>query len=344
MNRKHFLSSLISTGIGIPAFSRFAQAASRFSDKPVPSVPPYLKPGDTIGITCPAGYITAEEIQPAVRILESWGFKIRTGATVGKRSYTFGGTDAERLADLQAMLDDSTIQAIMCGRGGYGCARIVDQLDFTKFQNKPKWIIGFSDITVLHCHINRHYGIATLHSKMCNSFPDDLSLAEPEVKNTILSIRQALTGLEMQYTATPDTNNRTGAASGILVGGNLSMLQSVAATNSELDTIGKILFLEDAGEYLYSLDRMLGNLQRSHKLDNLAGLILGGFNRIKPDDPGEEFGKTLYDMVLEKIRGLSYPVCFNFPVGHQKNNYALKCGVMHRLSVQNDKVELTELR
>jgi len=148
----------------------------------------------------------------------------------------------------------------------------------------------------------------------------------------------------MQYTAAPDANNRAGVASGILVGGNLSMLQSVAATDSELDTIGKILFLEDAGEYLYSLDRMLGNLQRSHKLDNLAGLILGGFNRIKPDDPGEEFGKNLYQMVLEKIQGTSYPVCFNFPVGHQRNNYALKCGVMHRLSVQNDKVELAEIR
>jgi muramoyltetrapeptide carboxypeptidase len=343
MNRKHFLSALLSTGISIPVLSRLSKAAP--SGPAIhPLTPPYLKPGDTIGITCPAGYITADEIQPAVRIMESWGFKTAAGSTVGKRDHTFGGTDAERLQDLQAMLDNPNIQAIMCGRGGYGCARIVDQLDFSKFREHPKWVIGFSDITVLHCHINRHYGIASLHSKMCNSFPDDLGQADPEVQDTIQSIRHALTGTPMLYSAAPDSSNRTGVASGILIGGNLSMIQSVSGTDSEIDTIGKILFLEDAGEYLYSLDRMLGNLQRSRKLDSLAGLIIGGFNRIKPDDPGEEFGHTLNDMVLQRVKDLPYPVCFNFPVGHQRNNYALKCGVMHRLSVQADKVELRELR
>lgn len=344
MNRKHFLSALLSTGISIPVLSRLSKAAAPLRPAPLPFIPPYLKPGDTIGITCPAGYITAEEIQPAIRIMESWGFRTRAGATVGRRDHTFGGTDAERLQDLQAMLDSTDIQAIMCGRGGYGCARIVDQLDFTKFRQHPKWVIGFSDVTVLHCHINRHYGIATLHSKMCNSFPEDLPGADPEVRETILSIRHALTGTPMQYTAAPDSRNRTGSASGILIGGNLSMIQSVSATDSEIDTIGKILFLEDAGEYLYSLDRMLGNLQRSRKLDHLAGLVIGGFNRIRPDDPGEEFGRTVYDMVLERVKDLSYPVCFNFPVGHQRNNYALKCGVMHTLNVQEHSVELIEQR
>jgi len=345
MNRKHFLSALLSTGMSIPVLSRFSRAAAIPSPAAsYPFIPPYLKPGDTIGITCPAGYITADEIQPAIRILESWGFKIRSGSTVGKRDFTFGGTDTERLQDLQAMLDNPDIQAIMCGRGGYGCARIVDQLDFSKFREHPKWVIGFSDVTVLHCHINRHYGIASLHSKMCNSFPDDFQSADPEVQQTILSIRQALTGVPMQYTASPDARNRSGEASGILIGGNLSMIQSVSGTDSEIDTNGKILFLEDAGEYLYSLDRMLGNLQRSHKLDSLAGLIIGGFNRIKPDDPGEEFGRTMYDMVLDRIKDLPYPVCFNFPVGHQRNNYALKCGVMHRLSVTSDQVALSEVR
>jgi muramoyltetrapeptide carboxypeptidase len=344
MNRKHFLSALLSTGMSIPVLSRFSRAAGASPSAHYPFIPPYLKPGDTIGITCPAGYITAEEIQPAVRILESWGFKIRAGSTVGKRDFTFGGTDAERLQDLQEMLDSADIQAIMCGRGGYGCARIVDRLNFRKFREHPKWVIGFSDITVLHCHINRHFGIATLHSKMCNSFPEDLPNADPEVRNTILSIQQALTGTAMQYTAAPDPRNRTGTGSGILIGGNLSMIQSISGTDSEIDTNGKILFLEDAGEYLYSLDRMLGNLLRSHKLDNLAGLVIGGFNRIKPDDPGEEFGRTIYDMVLDRVKDLPYPVCFNFPVGHQRNNYALKCGVMHRLKVAGDEVELTEVR
>ncbi|HEY9257569.1 MAG TPA: LD-carboxypeptidase [Chitinophaga sp.] len=343
MNRKHFLSALVTAGAGLPALQTLAGIGlPAVSDKKEPLVPPYLKPGDIIGITCPAGYIKREEIQPAIRIMESWGFNIRIGKTVGDRDFSFGGTDAERLADLQAMLNDEDIKAIMCGRGGYGTARIVDQLEFSRFQRKPKWVIGFSDATVLHCHISRHFGIASLHSKMCNSFPDDFGKAEPIIQDTIMSIYQALTGKKMQYSTAPDPLNRKGKARGILTGGNLSIIQSMSATNSEIDTNGKILFLEEVGEYPYSLDRMLGTLQRSHKLDNLAGLIIGGFNRIKPDDPGEEFGRTIYDMVLEKVQRFNFPVCFNFPVGHQKNNYALKCGMMHTLSVNDDTVTLKE--
>lgn len=343
MNRKHFLSALVTTGAAFPSLQTLAGIGlPGTSDRKEPLVPPYLKPGDIIGITCPAGYITREEIQPAVRIMESWGFNIRIGKTVGARDYTFGGTDAERTADLQAMLNDDDIKAIMCGRGGYGTARIVDQLDFSRFQRKPKWVIGFSDATVLHCHISRHFGIASLHAKMCNSFPDDFRKSDPIVQDTIMSIYQALTGKKMQYSTVPDIRNRKGKARGALTGGNLSIIQSLSATDSEIDTNGKILFLEEVGEYPYSLDRMLGTLQRSHKLDNLAGLIIGGFNRIKPDDPGEEFGKTVYDMVLEKVKDFNYPVCFNFPVGHQRNNYAFKCGMMHTLSVDGDAVTLKE--
>lgn len=343
MNRKHFLSTLITAGAGIPAIKTLAAVGITGTDTAKQlQVPPYLKPGDIIGITCPAGYIKKEEILPSLRIMESWGFNIRIGQTVGARDYSFGGTDAERTKDMQAMLNDNNVKAIMCGRGGYGAARIIDQLDFSRFQKNPKWVIGFSDITAFHCHINRHFGIATLHSKMCNSFPDDFSKAEPIVQDTIMSIYQALTGKKMQYTAAPDPNNRKGMARGILIGGNLSVIQSVSGTDSEIDTNGKILFLEEVGEYLYNLDRMLGTIQRSHKFDNLAGLIIGGFNRLKPDDPGEEFGRTVYDMVKEKVKNFKYPVCFNFPVGHQKNNYALKCGMMHTLTVADDKVTLKE--
>lgn len=309
-----------------------------------PLIPPYLSAGDIIGITSPAGYITQQEIQPAIRVLQRWGFNIRVGSTIGKRDFSFGGTDAERLQDLQAMLNDTGIKAILCARGGYGCARILDQLDLNTFSRHPKWVIGFSDITALLCHIHRHTGVATIHSKMCNSFPDSFEQADAIVQDTILSIRHALCGDKMQYTAPVHASNRTGSGSGLLVGGNLSMLQSIASTNSEIDTIGKILFLEEVGEYLYSLDRMMGNLQRSRKLDNLAGLIIGGFNRIKPDDPGEEFGRNLYEIVLDKVRDFKYPVCFDFPTGHQKNNYALKCGVMHRLDVGKERVSLGELQ
>jgi muramoyltetrapeptide carboxypeptidase len=347
MNRKHFLSALAtSAGLtSLPALTRLQQAAAALQiHEERLLIPPYLKKGDVIGITCPAGHITLEEIKPAIRIMESWGFRIRVGSTVNKSDFSFGGTDQERRQDLQAMLDDPAVNAIMCARGGYGSARIVDQLDFSRFKQQPKWLIGFSDITVLHCHINRLYGIATLHSKMCNSFPDDYHSAEPIVQQTISSINDALTGQRLQYTTFSDSRNRPGTASGMLIGGNLSMIQSVLATNSEPDTIGKILFLEEVGEYLYSLDRMFNSLHRAHKLDHLAGLIIGGFNRIKPDDPGEEFGRTVYDIVMEKVKDFKYPVCFGFPVGHQKDNYALKCGIMHQLNVSRNEVTLDELR
>lgn len=306
-------------------------------------VPPYLQPGDTIGITCPAGYITYDQILPAIRIMESWGYKILIGKTVGARDFTFGGTDAERLADLQAMLDNPKVQAIMCARGGYGVARIVDGLQFDKFKQHPKWVIGFSDITVLHAHIQRNCHVASIHSKMCNSFPDEFKTADPIVQQTILSIRQALSGEKMTYTVELDPKNRLGTANGELIGGNLAMLQSIAATKSDIQTAGKILFLEDTGEYLYSIDRMLGNLARAGKLAKLNGLIMGGFTKIKADDPGEEFGKSVYDIVLEKVKDYKYPVCFNFPVGHIRNNFALKCGVKHRLRVDASGVSFAEI-
>ncbi|WP_143305034.1 S66 peptidase family protein [Chitinophaga vietnamensis] len=342
MNRKHFLSAMLTAGAALPALQTLAGIDLQTTPAPAPVIPPYLKPGDIIGITCPAGYIQRDEIAPAIRIMQSWGFVIRIGKTVGARDNSFGGTDTERAKDLQAMLDDKHIKAIMCARGGYGTARIIDQLDFSKFRHKPKWVIGFSDVTVLHCHLSRVTGIASLHSKMCNSFPDDFRQSDPVVQDTIMSIYQALTGKRTQYTTPSDPQNRKGSASGLLTGGNLSVIQSICGTPSDIITKGKILFLEEVGEYLYNLDRMMNTLQRSGKLNHLAGLIIGGFNKIKPDDPGEEFGRTVYDIVNEKVKDFDYPVCFNFPVGHQRNNYALKCGVVHTLSVEADKVTLQE--
>ncbi|HEY1112584.1 MAG TPA: LD-carboxypeptidase [Chitinophagaceae bacterium] len=303
--------------------------------------PAYLKPGDTIGITSPAGAITVEEMQPALAVLRSWGFQVRIGATIGRKDFTRGGTDDERRNDLQAMLDDPSLKAILCARGGYGVVRIIDGLDWTKFKQKPKWVIGFSDITILHNHIHRHCQVASVHSKMTNSFPDDWNTALPIQIETILSLRDALQGRKMQYAATPHPQNRTGTAEGVLVGGNLKLLESMAGTPSDIQTAGKILFVEDTGEYLYSLDRMFWNLKRTGKLDKVAGLIVGGFS-IKEDDEGEEFGRTLQEIVLEKVKEYKYPVCFDFPVGHQRANYALKCGVAHLLAVRDNEVTLTE--
>jgi len=340
MNRKNFLSSIFPLAASIadlPGAGEIHDSGNGIL------VPPYLKKGDTIGITCPAGYITMEEIQPAIIKLQEWGFKPSIGSTVGKKDFTYGGTDEERLIDFQQQLDDKNIKAILCARGGYGAVRIIDKLDFSKFAGHPKWIIGFSDITVVHSHLNRNYGIASIHSKMCNSFPTDWNLAEPVQKLTIESIRQCLTGEQMSYQYMPNINNKPGNATGSLVGGNLKTLESLAGSKSDIVTKQKILFVEDTGEYLYSIDRMFWNLKRTGKLTHLAGLVVGGF-KIKKDDEGEEFGRTLEQIVLEKVAEYDYPVCFDFPVGHQKNNFALKCGVKHQLAVQTNECTLKEIK
>lgn len=332
MNRKYFISSLATATAALSTLNSWANPEKESLGSRKHKIPPYLKAGDTIGITSPASYISLAEVQPAVALMESWGFKVETGTTIGKKDFTYGGTDDERTTELQQMLDSPNIKAIMCARGGYGMVRIIDRIDFSKFKSNPKWVIGFSDITVLHCHINQNFGIATLHSKMCNSFPDDWTKAEPIQVSTILSIKQALIGEEMSYTAQTSTYNRQGKAKGELIGGNLSIITNMAGTKSEIETEDKILFIEDVDEYLYNIDRMFWNLKRTGKLDKLAGLIIGEF-KIKPDTIGEEFGKTIYDIVMEKVKEYDYPVCFDFPVGHQRANFALKCGVKHVLEV-----------
>lgn len=338
MKRKHFLSSLVPLAATLTAAARGKTPIE--NDNPV-QLPPYLKPGDTIGICCPAGYISLADIQPAVRKLKEWGYTVKIGTTIGKTNFSFGGTDEERIQDLQEMLHDRSVKAILFARGGYGGVRIIDAIDFKKFRKEPKWIIGFSDATVFHSHIHENYRVATLHSKMCNSFPEDWTKADATQKESIESINQCLRGEKTNYLFTPNKNNKTGLAVGELVGGNLKTLESLAGSASDIHTKDKILFVEDTGEYLYSLDRMFWNLKRSGKLEKLKGLIIGGF-RIKADDPGEEFGKSLEDIVLEKVKDYDYPVTFDFPVGHQKYNLALKCGVVHTLGVHLNECRLSE--
>ena len=336
MKRKDFISSF-----GVAALAAGSISAG-LVPAPTALIPPYLKKGDLVGITSPAGFISIPDVQSAVQKLKDWGFNVKLGDTIGKRAYSFGGTDAERLADLQQMLDDTSIKAILCARGGYGGVRIIDGLNFSNFSKNPKWIIGFSDITVLHSHIHNNFNIASIHSKMCNSFPDDWSKADAVQIETIESIRQCLAGEKMKYISAAHAFNRAGVASGQLLGGNLKTIESLTGSASDINTDGKILFVEDTMEKLYSIDRMFWSLKRSGKLNKLAALIVGGF-RIKPDDPGDEFGYSVGEIVTDKIKEFNYPVCFDFPVGHQKNNYALKCGIIHHLSIGSTGSLLQEL-
>ncbi|MFN8244371.1 MAG: LD-carboxypeptidase [Ferruginibacter sp.] len=299
-------------------------------------LPPYLKKGKTIGITCPAGYMAAEKAQVCIETLQNWGFEVMVGKTLGSSSRNyFSGTDEDRRDELQAMLDDPGIHAILFGRGGYGMGRIIDRLDFSRFKKNPKWLIGFSDITVLHCHLNRRLKIASLHAPMAAAFNEGGASNE-----FIQSLYKAITGKKARYSCPPHDFNQKGTASAELIGGNLTLLANCIGTASEPDTRNKILFLEDIGEYIYSTDRLLYQLKRAGKLDQLAGLLIGGFTDAK--DTERPFGKTVYETIHEIVKEYGYPVCFGFPVSHNKENYALKVGGTYRLTVSRQKVSLSE--
>lgn len=299
--------------------------------------PPYLKKGDVVGIVCPAGHMNAEKVRECVRVLtELWGFKVKVGPTVGGQSHYFSGTDEERRADLQAMMDDPEVKAILCGRGGYGTGRIIDELDFRAFRKRPKWVIGFSDITVLHSHILSRFHIASLHAPMANAFNNKGYLNE-----YVGSLREVLKGKRMKYSVTPHRYNHNGKAAGILTGGNLSLVAHLTGTRSDVDLKGKILFLEDIGEYLYNIDRMMYQLKRSGKLDKIAGLVLGGFTDNK--DTETPFGQNVEQILHHIVKDYDFPVCFGFPVSHETENYALKVGGAYELNVSPGKVILREL-
>lgn len=297
-------------------------------------IPPYLQKGDCIGITCPAGYMDAQRAQACIKTLQDWDFEVMVGKTLGSRSKNyFSASDAGRRDELQAMLDDENIKAILFGRGGYGMGRIIDQLDFTRFKKNPKWVIGFSDITVLHSHLYSKVKVASLHAPMAAAFND----GENEF---IQSLHRAITGKKAKYSCAAHPFNRSGITSAELVGGNLALLAHVTGTPSAINTKNKILFIEDTGEYIYNIDRMMYQLKRSGQLNGLAGLIIGGFTDMK--DTERPFGKTVYEVIKEIVAGYDYPVCFGFPVSHGKENYALKVGGIYSLSVKQGSVNLSE--
>ncbi|MCF6404042.1 LD-carboxypeptidase [Chitinophaga filiformis] len=289
-------------------------------------IPPYLKKGDLIGITCSSSKMDQQAAEYAAGVISSWGYQVHLGITVGTSFHNFSAPDELRLEELQDMLDDPDIKAIIFGRGGYGLVCILDDLDFKKFRKHPKWICGYSDITVLHTHIHQQYGIPTIHSMMCSGIRPDT------VENEYVdSLRLALKGTPYRYACAPHDLNRTGKASGQLIGGNLSLLANLSGTESQPDTKGKILFLEDISEYRYNIDRMMYNLKRAGWLEDLAGLVVGSFTDSKETET--PFGQTEYEIIRNIVQDYDYPVCFGFPVGHTNENYALKIGLPHELHV-----------
>jgi len=293
-------------------------------------VPPFLKKRDRIGIVAPAGNIPGG-LDDAIKLLESWGLEVVVGKSVTSFFHQFAGDDELRALDLQNMLDDISIKAVFAARGGYGTVRIIDQIDFSIFGDHPKWIIGFSDITVLHSHIQALFGIATVHGQMPLTIPD-------ATKTSLETLRKTLFGEELSYQYMSRDENKAGYGEGILTGGNLSILLTVSGSVSEVDYNGKILFIEDVGEYYYSIDRMLRMLKRAGKLKNLKGMIVGAFTALKDRDPG--FGFSVPEMVIDLVKEYEYPVATDFPAGHIDNNKTIILGKAVTLRVQEKSVTL----
>lgn len=293
--------------------------------------PPYLRYGDKVGLVATARKISVKELDDGVALLKSWGLVPVLGKTIGLEQDQYAGSDFQRAQDFQQFLDDTDIKAIWCARGGYGTVRIIDQLDFYKFVKYPKWIVGYSDVTVLHSHLNK-IGFKTIHGTMPVSLEDNSAFAKA-------SLKQSLLGEKPDFSfRTTHKLNRLGTAKGELVGGNLSILYSLCGSSSSIDTAGKILFIEDLDEYLYHIDRMIINLKRNRMLDHCAGMVVGGMTKMH--DNRIPFGKTAQEIVLDAVKECDFPVAFDFPAGHLDDNRALILGNDVALSVEASQTTL----
>ncbi len=296
--------------------------------------PSHLQPGDTIGIVCPSGYIPLEKVQICIQTLEKWGYKVKLGTTVGAKKDSFSGTDQQRAEDLQIMLDDASVKAVLCARGGYGASRIINNIEFKAFNKQPKWVIGFSDITVLHAAILKQ-NCMSIHGPMAAAFAKG-EAGEPYIE----SLKKVLEGEKTSYTIPAHSMNNMGSAKAELVGGNLCILAHLIGSKNEVETSGKILFLEDVGEYHYNIDRLMIQCKNAGMFDKLAGMVIGGFTDLK--DPYTDFGATAYDIIKEHTSAYTYPICFDFPISHGLANFAIKQGQVYNLAISGQEVSLKE--
>ena len=299
------------------------------------SRPKSLKKGDTVGLLALACKVDFEILKPAINLMENvWGLNVILGKSLTSEYHQFAGTDEVRGNDFQMMLDNPEIKAIFSARGGYGSSRLLDNIDFSIFQKSPKWVVGFSDITAVHCHIHT-LNIESLHATMPKLFLQDGG------EQSLESLQKILFGESFSYQISPQEINRLGIAQGQIIGGNLALLSHVISSKSEVNYHNKILFLEDVNEYFYNIDRMMIQLKRGGKLQNLAGLIVGSFSDCQ--DNQVPFGKSAYEIIQEAVSDYNFPVCYNFPVGHEVENWAIPCGREVFLKVGVDEVLLEEI-
>ncbi|MDA7549820.1 LD-carboxypeptidase [Flavobacteriaceae bacterium] len=291
----------------------------------------YLQKGDTVAIVSTARKVFEKELIPALSILKNWKLNVVLGTSIEAEEHQFAGNDKLRASDFQEMLDNPKIKAIWCARGGYGTIRMLDLLDFSNFKNNPKWIIGYSDVTVLHSHLHQ-LGFETLHAQMPVSI-------ETKTAACIQSLKNSLFGNNNNIIIPSEASNVTGNAKGVVVGGNLSMLYSLCGSSSSISTKGKILFIEDLDEYLYHIDRMLQNLKRNGMLDQLEGLIIGGMTQMHDNDI--PFGQSTEEIILSICNDYNYPIVFNFPAGHIDDNRALILGRKAELIISKTETILT---
>lgn len=296
--------------------------------------PPKLTKGDTIALVATARKVSEQEMRNAISVFESWGLNVYLAPLLYHQNNQFAGDDHERAIMFNECLRDENIKAIVCARGGYGTVRIIDALNLEQLIKNPKWIIGYSDITVLHSHLHQNTNLVSLHATM----PINMQVHNINVQSVDL-LKQVLMGVEPIKLVTPSNNlNRLGNANGTLIGGNLSVLYSLLGSNSDIDTDGKILFLEDLDEYLYHIDRMMQALSRSGKLSKLAGLVVGGMNDMK--DNTVPFGATAEEIIKSIVHPFNYPVCFDFPSGHREPNFPLLMGAQVNLEINTHDVKL----
>lgn len=292
--------------------------------------PPFLTPGSTVYLTAPAKAIEESTVYAAKEILESWGLNVEIAEHCLGRYHYFSGTDQERLADFQKGLDAPEVAAILCARGGYGCVRLIEQLSWDCFRQRPKWVIGFSDVTLFHQKIQQEK-FQSIHGIMPLGFTTGSESALSSLKSALFGKPFALTGPEHPL-------NQLGECSGVLIGGNMTLVYSQLGTPLCCDFQDKILFLEDVGEHLYKIDRMLYALRLSGAFQKIKGLILGGFTEM--EDTDVPFGKTLEELVVEQVGDLNIPVAFGFPAGHIDDNQALVLGKTVKLTVTDQGASL----